>query len=121
MHLYLYSILVGISGGGYGEIRIKRTPHNQSSICLGVYQNRSISVTADQMEPLSGFTRFHTYQMSNFARRNHQQVICRAYRVSRKTLATYVFAISRLRGHLELKSWKFQRAHSILSSKMSLF
>ena len=29
------------------------------------------------------------------------------YRVSRNTLATYVFSISRLPGHLELKSWKF--------------
>ena len=29
------------------------------------------------------------------------------YRVSCKTLATYVFAISRLQGHLELKFWKF--------------
>ena len=29
------------------------------------------------------------------------------YRVSRKTLATYVFAISRLPGHLELKFWTF--------------
>ena len=41
-----------------------------------------------------------------------------SYRVSRKTLATYVFAISRLPGHLELK---FRGAHSILSSKLSLF
>ena len=29
------------------------------------------------------------------------------YRVSRNTLATYVFAIYRLPGHLEIKSWKF--------------
>ena len=32
------------------------------------------------------------------------------YRVSRNTLATYVFEISRLPGHLELKSWKFLRS-----------
>ena len=29
------------------------------------------------------------------------------YRVSRNTLATYMFAISRLPGHLELKVWTF--------------
>ena len=36
--------------------------------------------------------------------------IAHLYRVSRNTLATYVFSISRLPGHLELKSWKFTRS-----------
>ena len=39
--------------------------------------------------------------------RNHVDWQSSIYRVSHTTLATYVFAISRLPGHLELKSWKF--------------
>ena len=35
------------------------------------------------------------------------QLCTSIYRVSRNTLATYVIAISRLPGHLELKSWTF--------------